>query len=107
MVVSMFWTSVLLAIPLTANMHTPKLIEMFIRDRLNQAVLFGGAFLAFWERAGLHRDDLTDLAALRGVVERAIARSELLAYEAVSPLLATGRPVFMYTRVPALVSLLK
>ncbi|MCZ7685340.1 MAG: DUF2254 domain-containing protein [Sandaracinaceae bacterium] len=28
-----------LAIPLTANMHTPKLIEMFLRDRLNQAVL--------------------------------------------------------------------
>lgn len=28
-----------LAIPLTANMHTPKLIEMFLRDRLNQVVL--------------------------------------------------------------------
>ncbi len=28
-----------LAIPLTANMHTPKLIEMFLRDRVNQIVL--------------------------------------------------------------------
>src|SRR5262245_63894242 len=28
-----------LAIPLTANMHTPKLIEMFLRDRVNRYVL--------------------------------------------------------------------
>src|SRR5262249_34531301 len=28
-----------LAIPLTANMHTPKLIDMFIRDRTNQLML--------------------------------------------------------------------
>src|SRR4029453_6472959 len=28
-----------LAIPLTANMHTPKLIEMFIRDPVNRWVL--------------------------------------------------------------------
>ena len=33
-----------LAIPLTANMHTPKLIDMFLRDRLNQGMLF---FMAF------------------------------------------------------------
>jgi hypothetical protein len=32
------------AIPLTANMHTPKLIEMFLRDRINQLVL---TFIAF------------------------------------------------------------
>ncbi|MDX2086609.1 MAG: DUF2254 family protein [Kofleriaceae bacterium] len=32
------------AIPLTANMHTPKLIEIFLRDRLNRWVL---AFMAF------------------------------------------------------------
>ncbi|HWO20112.1 MAG TPA: DUF2254 family protein [Kofleriaceae bacterium] len=32
------------AIPLTANMHTPKLIEMFLRDRINRAVL---TFIAF------------------------------------------------------------
>jgi hypothetical protein len=32
------------AIPLTANMHTPKLIEMFLRDRINQLVLM---FIAF------------------------------------------------------------
>jgi hypothetical protein len=35
-----------LAIPLTANMHTPKLIDMFLRDRLNQIVLFAMAFSA-------------------------------------------------------------
>jgi hypothetical protein len=32
------------AIPLTANMHTPKLIEMFLRDRVNRLVL---TFIAF------------------------------------------------------------
>jgi len=32
------------AIPLTANMHTPKLIEMFLRDRINRLVL---TFMAF------------------------------------------------------------
>jgi hypothetical protein len=32
-----------LAIPLTANMHTPKLIEMFLRDRVNRYVLAFGA----------------------------------------------------------------
>jgi Predicted membrane protein (DUF2254) len=32
------------AIPLTANMHTPKLIEMFLRDRINRTVL---TFIAF------------------------------------------------------------
>lgn len=32
------------AIPLTASMHTPKLIEIFLRDRLNRWVL---AFMAF------------------------------------------------------------
>ena len=32
-----------LAIPLTANMHTPKLIEMFLRDRINRYVLSFGA----------------------------------------------------------------
>ena len=33
-----------LAIPLTANMHTPKLIEMFLRDRINRWVL---TYIAF------------------------------------------------------------
>src|SRR6266567_4300480 len=28
-----------LAIPLTANMHTPKLIDMFLRDRINRVML--------------------------------------------------------------------
>jgi len=32
-----------LAIPLTANMHTPKLIEIFLRDRINRYVLSIGA----------------------------------------------------------------
>jgi len=41
-------------------------------DTVGAGDAFGGAFLAFWVRAGLHRDDLTDLAALRDVVERAI-----------------------------------
>src|SRR4249920_4100607 len=45
-VLAMLIATIGLAIPLTANMHTPKLIEMFIRDRLNQVVLFGGAFFA-------------------------------------------------------------
>jgi hypothetical protein len=45
-ILAMLIATIGLAIPLTANMHTPKLIEMFIRDRLNQAVLFGGAFFA-------------------------------------------------------------
>jgi len=32
-----------LAIPLTANMHTPKLIDIFLRDRINRYVLSLGA----------------------------------------------------------------
>src|SRR5713101_4628025 len=38
-VLAMLIATIGLAIPLTANMHTPKLIEMFLRDRLNQVVL--------------------------------------------------------------------
>ena len=41
-------------------------------DTVGAGDAFGGAFLAFWGRAGLHRDDLTDLAALGDVVARAI-----------------------------------
>lgn len=37
--VSMVLTSIALAIPLTANMYTPKLIEIFIKDKVNIAVL--------------------------------------------------------------------
>ena len=33
---------------------------------------FGGAFLAFWQLAGHHRDDLGDLDKVRAAVERAI-----------------------------------
>ena len=39
-ILAMLIATVGLAIPLTANMHTPKLIDMFLRDRLNQAMLF-------------------------------------------------------------------
>jgi hypothetical protein len=39
-VLAMLIATIGLAIPLTANMHTPKLIEMFLRDRINQLVLF-------------------------------------------------------------------
>src|SRR6266699_1245537 len=43
-VLAMLIGTIGLAIPLTANMHTPKLIEMFLRDRTNQFML---AFFAF------------------------------------------------------------
>lgn len=39
-------TFISLAIPLTANLYTPKLIEIFIRDRINLAVLCTYAVLA-------------------------------------------------------------
>ena len=38
-VLAMLLATIGLAIPLTANMHTPKLIDMFLRDRINRAVL--------------------------------------------------------------------
>ena len=41
-------------------------------DTVGAGDAFGGAFLAFWERDGHHRDDLTDLEKLRSAVERAI-----------------------------------
>jgi Predicted membrane protein (DUF2254) len=43
-VLAMLIATIGLAIPLTANMHTPKLIEMFLRDRINRYVL---TFMAF------------------------------------------------------------
>ncbi len=43
-VLAMLLATIGLAIPLTANMHTPKLIEMFLRDRTNQVMLFLCAF---------------------------------------------------------------
>jgi hypothetical protein len=45
-ILAMLIATIGLAIPLTANMHTPKLIDMFLRDRLNQVVLFTMAFCA-------------------------------------------------------------
>jgi hypothetical protein len=38
-VLAMLLATIGLAIPLTANMHTPKLIDLFLRDRVNQVVL--------------------------------------------------------------------
>ena len=38
-VLAMLIGTIGLAIPLTANMHTPKLIEIFLRDRINRYVL--------------------------------------------------------------------
>lgn len=50
-VLAMLIATIGLAIPLTANMHTPKLIEMFLSDRVNRWVLtlfaFGAAH-ALW-----------------------------------------------------------
>ena len=43
-ILAMLIATIGLAIPLTANMHTPKLIDMFFRDRVNQLVL---VFMAF------------------------------------------------------------
>ena len=42
-ILAMILATVGLAIPLTANMHTPKLIDMFLRDRINQVMLVFGA----------------------------------------------------------------
>ena len=38
-VLAMLLATIGLAIPLTANMHTPKLIDIFLRDRINRVVL--------------------------------------------------------------------
>ncbi len=43
-VLAMLLATIGLAIPLTANMHTPKLIDVFLRDGINRAVL---GFMAF------------------------------------------------------------
>src|SRR5512134_418039 len=50
-VLAMLLATIGLAIPLTANMHTPKLIDMFLRDWINRVVLsfiaFGAAHVLF------------------------------------------------------------
>jgi hypothetical protein len=38
-ILAMLLATIGLAIPLTANMHTPKLIDMFLRDRINRFIL--------------------------------------------------------------------
>jgi fructokinase len=46
--------------------------EVDVVDTVGAGDAFGGAFLAFWERAGNHRDDLSDPAKVGTAVERAI-----------------------------------
>lgn len=43
-ILAMLLATIGLAIPLTANMHTPKLISMFLEDNINRVVLFVMAF---------------------------------------------------------------
>lgn len=45
-ILALLLTFISLAIPLTANLYTPKLIEIFIRDRINMAVLCTFTLLA-------------------------------------------------------------
>ncbi len=45
-ILALLLTFISLAIPLTANLYTPKLIEIFIRDKLNLFVLCGCSLLA-------------------------------------------------------------
>jgi hypothetical protein len=47
-ILAMLLATIALAIPLTANMYTPKLIEMFLSDRINQFMLF------FWAIGAAH-----------------------------------------------------
>jgi uncharacterized membrane protein len=44
--IALLLTFISLAIPITANLYTPKLIEIFIRDRINMFVLCTCAILA-------------------------------------------------------------
>ncbi|MGH8462028.1 MAG: hypothetical protein ACRESS_10510 [Stenotrophobium sp.] len=45
-IIALLLTFIALAIPITANLYTPKLVEIFIRDRINLSVLCGCALLA-------------------------------------------------------------
>lgn len=46
-IVALLLTFIAIAIPITANMYTPRLINLFLRDKLNLTVLcLGGAFAA-------------------------------------------------------------
>jgi len=44
--IALLLTFIALAIPITANLYTPKLIEIFVRDRINLIVLCSCAFLS-------------------------------------------------------------
>src|ERR1041384_4075356 len=63
-VLAMLIATIGLALPLTANMHTPKLIEMFLRDRINRYVLSFmalGAAHVLWVRSEEHTSELQSL----------------------------------------------
>src|SRR5437660_3413069 len=69
-ILAMLIATIGLAIPLTANMHTPKLIDMFLRDRTNQFMLgfFAlGAARVLWA-AYLVGPDFAPLWAIRFAV---------------------------------------
>ncbi len=61
-VLAMLIATIGLAIPLTANMHTPKLIEMFLKDRINRWVL---TFMAFGAAHVLWVDYMIGLSSRR------------------------------------------
>jgi len=42
-------------------------------DTVGAGDAFGGAFIAFWQREGLGRDDLTEQASVRAGIRQAIA----------------------------------
>lgn len=44
-IIALLLTFIALAIPLTANLYTPKLVEIFIRDRINLVMLCGMSLL--------------------------------------------------------------
>ncbi|MEO8699819.1 MAG: DUF2254 family protein [Kofleriaceae bacterium] len=72
-----------LAIPLTANMHTPKLIEMFLSDRINRVVLtyitFGAAHV-LWVDFMIGPDFAPTIAIGISVIGALIGWSLLLPY---------------------------
>lgn len=74
-VLAMLIATIGLAIPLTANVHTPTLIEMFLRDRVNQVVLFLmalGAAHVLWV-AYLVGPEFAPMWAIRAAVYVAMA----------------------------------
>ncbi len=79
-VLAMLIATIGLAIPLTANVHTPTLIEMFLRDRVNQFVLtfmaLGAAHVLFV--AHIIGPSFTPMWAVRIAIYTALAGWALL-----------------------------